>query len=301
MEHSHRDQSRWIKLVEVIARLRAPNGGCPWDLEQSHLSLVPYLVEETFELAEAIEKGNERQIIEELGDVLLQVVLHSQLAQDRGRFSIEDVINELTAKMIRRHPHVFSDAGALTTEEVLTQWGEIKAKEKVEAGSEAETSDSSQRAPFRFAVPLALPALSRAAKIGSQTKKLRFDWPNWRGAMEKVSEELKELQEALDKSPEPKTVHSPNLEPPGPTRDPIAQELGDLLFAISQLARHRGLDPEQCLRQANARFENRFQRMLSEARDLERSDGRSFESRSNEEIEKIWQTAKQKAREAQEE
>jgi len=307
MSQETKDLGPWPRLVDVVARLRSPEGGCPWDLEQSHTTLVPYLIEEAFELAEAIERGKDPEIREELGDVLLQVVLHAQLAKDRKQFTIEDVIESLTQKMIRRHPHVFADSAALSTADVLEQWGQIKDKEKAQSAQRPQ-SGNGVMSPYRFDIPVALPALSRSAKIGAKTKKFRFDWPNWRGALAKVREELIELEEALEKAPEASAQDSntetsarPNTDAPGPDRSPVAQELGDLLFAISQVARHRGLDPEQCLRQANARFENRFIRMMTEAQRMQAKDGRTFETRSNDEVEAIWRTAKQQAREAGEE
>lgn len=285
-------------FIATVAKLRAPDG-CPWDLEQTHRSLVPYLIEESYELAEAIEDGRDVEILEELGDVLLQVVLHAQIASETRRFSIDDVARVVNEKMIRRHPHVFGDAqsgrsaadfAGINSGEVLKNWNVIKATEK-----KAEKNTATTTEPFRFDVPVALPALQRSAKIGEKTRKRRFDWPDWRGVMTKIEEELGELKRALGDSKN--SVHVPtDFSEKGPSNDPIASEIGDLLFTVAQLARHRGLDPEQCLRDTNLRFERRFGVLNQMAAELEKTDGRNWDARAQSELELLWQKAKDKLR-----
>ncbi len=285
-------ESSWKSFLEIIARLRAPDG-CPWDKEQTNRSLVPYAIEETYELVEAIELGDDKSIVDELGDVLLQVVLHSQIASETGRFSIDQVIRVISEKMIRRHPHIFdpdaasSDGGKkLTTDEVLSRWSEIKTVEKSTAPAESTSGKN-----FRFEIPLNLPALMRSSKIGDKTAVLKFDWPNWQGVLHKVEEELNEVKVALKESKTPTFIAKDHPET-GTSRDPVACEIGDLLFSVAQLARHRGLDAEQCLREANARFERRYG-LLREI-ELERAvvDGRNWDSRAQDEIEALWREAK---------
>ncbi len=257
----------FTSFVQIVAALRSP-GGCPWDLEQTHQSLTPYAMEEVCELIEALERGSDQQICEELGDVLLQVVLHARLAEEEQRFNMTDVIRGIGEKMVRRHPHVFGDTQVANAQEVLDNWQKIKAAE-----SKAPLAHPNQE---RFDVPLALPALQRAAKIGQKTRRLKFDWTKPEDVMLKVDEEVAEMREALV------------------SRDRAAcqHEIGDLLFSVAQLARHLDLDPEQALREGNARFESRFFLMRAIAAEAELKDGRSYESRSPEELENFWRLAK---------
>lgn len=290
-------------FVETVRRLRAPDG-CPWDREQTHRSLVPFLIEESFELAEAIEAGEDRKIQEELGDVLLQVVLHSQIASETGRFDMSEVARTINEKMIRRHPHVFgaekSEHHGITSDQVLKNWQEIKAAEKTSSSkdpAEHGNHEPVKGSGFRFDIPITLPALQRASKIGEKTKKHRFDWPDWRGVLSKVEEEFLELKQALEEAQS--VQHIPKDHPEtGPSHDPIASEIGDLLFTVAQLARHRGIDPEQALRETNSRFERRYGVLQSLAQDLQRQDGRSWDARSQEELEKLWQESKAQLRDA---
>ena len=282
-------ESNWQQLLTIIAALRAPDG-CPWDREQTNRSLVPYAIEETFELAEAVEGGVDTAIVEELGDVLLQVVLHSQIASETARFAIDDVVRTISEKMIRRHPHVFGPEAknGITTSQVLENWQEVKKSEKAEAAAKKTAATGVN---FRFDIPLALPSLQRAAKIGEKTARFRFDWPNWNSVLTKVDEELNEVKVALKESLT-QVYNAKDAPETGTSRDPVSCEIGDLLFSVAQLARHRGLDPEQCLREANARFERRFGIL----RDLEVSrstaDGRNWESRSQDELAALWSDAK---------
>lgn len=253
-------------LVEIVASLRGPNG-CPWDKEQTHQSLTQYAIEETHELVEAIEHAPEspdyeKNLKEELGDVLFQVVLHTQLAAERGAFTLEDVIATISEKLVRRHPHVFGDTKVESSEDVIKNWEEIKKKEK---------ATQSKKSPYSIEVP-ALPALQRAYKIGKRTEKLNFDWNDLTGVMEKVVEEYEELHEALEQEVEAEIEH----------------ELGDALFSLAQLGRHLKMEPEQVLRKANQRFETRFNLMVH----LTQEDQKDFGALTLEEKETYWQKAK---------
>lgn len=223
-------------LLKVVEHLRGPDG-CPWDKEQTHETLTRFAIEEAHELGEAIDSGDEKAIRDELGDLLLQVVLHSEIARQEKRFDINDVIQNISEKMVRRHPHVFADTKAATSEEVLDNWAEIKAKEK------------GHKDPFD--IPKNLPALLRAHKIGEKTKKVAFDWDNAGQCWDKVEEEFGELKEA--------TASGDSKE--------MEAELGDLLFSLSQWARHMDLDAEQALRKTNMSFEKRFKKMQSLVKD----------------------------------
>lgn len=216
-----------LRLVEVEQRLRDPDGGCPWDLEQDHSSLRPYLLEEVYELLEAIDSGSDLAIREELGDVLLQVVFHAQIASDRGTFTIDDVARAITEKLVNRHPHVFGDVEVADAAEVKRNWDELKQAEK------------GRRGPFE-GVPEALPALVLAEKLQRRAAKLGFDWREASEPAARVREELDELADAADRA----------------SRE---EELGDLLGAVVGLARHLDLDAEQALRRAAAKFRRRFE------------------------------------------
>lgn len=249
-------------LVEIVSSLRGPDG-CPWDKEQTHETLTQYAIEEVFELVEAIESGDDALIKDELGDNLFQVVLHSVLATQRGAFTMEDCIQNISEKLIRRHPHVFSDTKVTGTEEVIANWEAIKKLEK----KQLKTSDPLQ-------VPSGLPALQRAFKIGKRTEKFQFDWKQPDEVLEKVHEEFAELQEALD---------SEKIEA-------IEHEIGDMLFSLAQLARHLDLEPEQVLRKANRRFEARFAEMFA----LCEAQKKDFTKLNSEEKESLWKEAKNK-------
>lgn len=229
-------------LVEIVSQLRGPNG-CPWDKEQTHESLTQYAIEETHELVEALEQPShplkDQKIKEELGDVLFQVILHAQLASERGAFTLQDVIQGISEKLIRRHPHVFGDTKVADAEEVVKNWEEIK---------KLENEQSENKSPYSLNVP-PLPALQRAYKIGKRTEKLKFDWNTAAEAMVKVEEEFGELREALDSD----------------SAKEIELELGDVLFSLAQLGRHLKMDPEQVLRRGNLKFETRFNKMIEMA------------------------------------
>lgn len=250
-------------VERLAARLRGPDG-CPWDKEQTHLTLTRYALEETGELVEAIELGDDGKLREELGDVLFQVALHSQMAWERRAFHLADVMESLVEKMIRRHPHVFGAAGTQTTDEVLRNWETLKAAEK--AGAPKKLLD----------VPVHLPALQRSAKIGHRTNTQKFDWSNAGEVLVKVREEMAELEEALE-SGVPKEIE---------------HELGDVLFSLAQLGRHLNLDPEQVLRNANRRFENRYEEMHA----LATSRGLKWDELSLDQKEDLWVEAKERRR-----
>lgn len=282
-KNSPKPESEFLAFVEVVKALRGPNG-CPWDKEQTHKSLTPYALEEAHELCHAIDTENDSDIKEELGDLLLQVVLHAQLAQERGAFDITEVTQTIREKMIRRHPHVFpsenedgATATKITSQEVITQWDKIKALEK-------NQSDPSQgtklKSPFE-GIPLTLSALIRSQKIGAKTIRYNFDWSHPEEVLAKIEEELQELKEAfLARSGQPDAMAA------------IEHEMGDLLFSIAQLGRHLKLDAEQSLRLTNLRFEKRFLRM----RELAQERGQDFESLPLSELETLWKQAKTEER-----
>ena len=263
-----RDLERFESLLEVVKALRGPDG-CPWDKEQTHRTLTPFAIEEAHELAEAIETGDEREMVGELGDLLLQVVLHAEIGRQAGRFEIKDVVRAISEKMVSRHPHVFGGETAATSDEVLANWSKIKAAEKAKKAKKSEPE-------MRFDVPLSLPALLRSQKIGDKTKRLRFDWSSPKEVLSKVEEELGELKA--------------EMAPTSPDKAKLEHEIGDLLFSVAQLARHLGLEAEQCLRTANSRFETRYFTMRQE---IEKS-GRAYDSLSLEELEASWQAVKVK-------
>ncbi len=231
------------RLIEIMAQLRDK---CPWDKSQTHQSLTPYAIEEIYELVEAIEGGDDIQIQEELGDVLFQVVFHAAVAEEQKRFSISHVIEGICSKLVRRHPHVFSDTQVSDTEEVIKNWNAIKKDEKQKKIEKGRGQLSGSIENKIFDVPPALPALQRAQKIGDKTKQLKFDWKSHEEVWLKVQEELAELEDA---------IHSQN-------KREIEHEIGDVFFTLVHLARHLGIDSEQSLRKTNQRFVSRFQNML---------------------------------------
>lgn len=222
--------SPFESLVKIVERLRGPNG-CPWDKAQTHKTLTPYAIEEAHELEEAIENNDIENMKEELGDLLFQSVLHAEVAKQEGNFNIDDVINHLNNKMVSRHPHVFSNTEVKDADEVVKNWEDIKAQEK-------------DQNPFD--IPKSFPGLLRAHKIGKRSKKLDFDWDHPDEVLSKVEEELAELKQAISEK----------------NKNHVEEEMGDLLFSISQLARHLDLDAEKSLRMANNKFINRYKAML---------------------------------------
>ncbi len=266
---------QWFeKLVAVQARLRAPNG-CPWDREQTHLSLRTYLIEEAYEVVEALDGGNDAKFAEEMGDLLLQIVFHSQIAREEGRFTVAEVIREIHDKMIRRHPHVFGETHAKDSAEVLRNWEQIKAEERRGSGSKggAKPSDGlPKEASLLDGVSRALPATLEGFQLTRKASRIGFDWENTGGVFEKMREETEELKKALEEADHLKTE----------------EELGDLLFAAVNLSRFLKVDPEIALKKANAKFTRRFRAMEQ----LARESGREFKDLPREEMETFWDAAK---------
>ncbi len=259
-------------FVAVQARLRAP-GGCPWDREQDHLTLRTYLIEETYEVLDAIESGNPQELVEELGDLLLQVLFHADLAREAGSFDIADVITGIHNKMVRRHPHVFGDVKADTAGEVLKNWAQLKAKEK-QAASPLGKSSQNIPASALDGVPRHLPALLEAYQVTRRAAQVGFDWEHVEGIFEKLEEETCELRSALA----------------GSDRHGVEEEVGDLLLSLVNLARFLKIDPEVALKRSNLKFKKRFLEMERTAlgSDAQLSD------LSKEELEKLWGAAKVK-------
>ncbi len=255
------------KLIEVMAALRHPRHGCPWDLEQDFRSIAPYTIEEAYEVAEAIERDAPLHVLaDELGDLLLQVVYHARLAEELGAFEFGDVVERICDKMIRRHPHVFGDQTVDGAEAQTVVWEAMKASERA----------SARESGMLAGIALALPALTRAVKLGRRASRVGFDWPDATGAREKITEELAELDQAVAAG----------------DREAIEAEAGDLLFAVSNLCRHLDVDPEQALRGCNARFESRF----AEVEGAVEAGGGDWGQFRPEELEVFWQQAKRRER-----
>ncbi len=262
------------KLVAVQARLRAPNG-CPWDREQTHQSLRTYLIEEAYEVLEALESGNDAKFAEEMGDLLLQIVFHSQIAREEGRFTVAEVIREIHDKMIRRHPHVFGTTRAKDSTEVLRNWEQIKAAERragEKQGNSKACDDLPKEASLLDGVSRALPATLEGFQLTRKASRIGFDWEDASGVFEKMREETEELKKALGNQDDWR----------------IEEELGDLLFAAINLSRFLKVDPEIALKKANAKFARRFRAMER----LARKNGQGFKDLPREEMETYWDAAK---------
>jgi ATP diphosphatase len=263
-----RDISR---LLEIMAMLRTPVSGCPWDLEQDFATIAPYTIEEAYEVADAIARGDIDDLRDELGDLLLQVVFHARMAEEQHAFSFGDVVEAITRKMIRRHPHVFADQdGRLTPSGVKDAWERIKAEEKAERA--ARRPDQAQPASLLSGVKAGQPALARAMELQRKASTVGFDWNDPRAVLHKIREEADEIEAALDR---------------GDAKE-LAEETGDLLFALVNLARHVGADPDLALRGTNAKFERRFayiERRLA-------AQGRTLQGASLAEMDALWNEAK---------
>ena len=255
-------QSAVDALIALMARLRDPERGCPWDLEQSFASIAPYTIEEAYEVADAIEHGDPERLRDELGDLLFQVLFHSRMAEERGWFGFADVAASIHAKLVRRHPHLFAGA-TIAAEDLGREWEAQKARERAAAAVRGDDQGT------LAGIPRGLPALTRAAKLGRRAARVGFDWPDAAGVRAKIDEELGELDAAR-------------------TNDEAGGELGDLLFAVVNLSRHLGIDPEAALRGTNARFEGRFRSM----EELAAGRGRALESLSAAEWDELWRAAK---------
>ncbi len=261
------------KLVALQARLRARNG-CPWDREQTHTTLRTYLVEETYEVLDALQSGNDAKFAEEMGDLLLQIVFHSQIAAEQGRFTVADVIREVHEKMVRRHPHVFGEKRAKDAAEVLRNWEQIKAQERRGETENDRPGARSAEKSLLNGVPRTLPATLEGLQLTKKAARVGFDWENAAGIFEKMREECAELRHALDKKEGAK----------------VEEEIGDLLFAAVNLARFLKVDPEIALKNANAKFSRRFREMER----LARASGRAFEKVPRGEMESLWEAAKRR-------
>jgi ATP diphosphatase len=259
-----RDISR---LIEIMAALRTPGSGCPWDLEQNFSTIAPYTLEEAYEVADAIQRNDLGDLCEELGDLLLQVVFHARMAQEQSAFDFGDVVQAITEKLIRRHPHVFGDAGKMTSEAVSGLWERIKAQEKAAKGN-AGGADAGALA----GVPVTLPALTRALKLQAKASKVGFDWNDPMAVLKKIREEADEIEAEIAAGSSTKA----------------GAEVGDLLFAVVNLARHLDADPEAVLRGTNQKFERRFaaiERALAER-------GKAPEEATLAEMDALWDAAK---------
>jgi tetrapyrrole methylase family protein/MazG family protein len=259
---THAPAPLFNQLLDIMARLRSP-GGCPWDREQTRTSLKPFLIEEAYEVLEAIEAGEPRAMAEELGDLLFQVVFHARIAEERGEFAMADVLRALIDKMVSRHPHVFGDAVANTPDEVLTQWEALKQKEATAKGERRSVIDG---------VPRAMPSLVRAQRTQSKAARVGFDWPNARAAWEKVREEIDEAGEALAAG----------------DSDRFREELGDVLFSLVNVARLSSIDAEDVMHGATEKFRRRFTEMEAELS----AQGKSVDNVPQAELEQAWEAAK---------
>jgi tetrapyrrole methylase family protein/MazG family protein len=260
------------KLAAVQARLRAPDG-CPWDREQTHASLRTYMIEEAYEVLEALETGDDGKFREEMGDLLLQIVFHSEIAKEEGRFDVSDVIREVHDKIVRRHPHVFGEKRAKDSAEVLKNWEQIKKEERRAAGKKADDSKQERKAGSLLdGVSRALPAALEGFQLTRRAARIGFDWDNVEGVFEKMSEENGELREAVRAKDTRRSE----------------EEMGDLLFAAVNLARFLHIDPEIALKKANAKFSSRFRRM----EDLSANSGKTLADVPRAQMEEFWETAK---------
>jgi len=261
-------------LLDIMAKLRTPGSGCPWDLEQNFATIAPYTIEEAYEVTDAIARGDLDDLRDELGDLLLQVVFHARMAEEQHAFSFGDVVEAITRKMIRRHPHVFADKdGKITPDHVKEAWDRIKAEEKTERAARRPAEESAHKS-LLSGVKAGQPALARALALQRKASTVGFDWNDPRAVLHKIREEADEIEAALDQN------HP----------DELAGETGDLLFAVVNLARHVGADPDMALRGANAKFERRFGYI---ERTLEQQ-GRSLEGSSLAEMDALWNEAKGK-------
>src|SRR5712675_1268155 len=260
-------------LIAIMAALRTRGSGCPWDLQQTFETIAPYTIEEAYEVADAIARGDLDDLRDELGDLLLQVVFHARMAEEQNAFSFGDVVEAISTKMIRRHPHVFADSsGRLTPSDVKGAWDRIKAEEKAERAARRPLEETSHIS-LLSSVKAGQPALSRAMELQRKASSVGFDWNDPRAVLHKIREEADEIEAALDRG----------------DANELAAETGDLLFALVNLARHIGADPEHALRGTNAKFERRFgyiERALA-------AQGRSLESASLDEMDALWNEAKE--------
>jgi nucleoside triphosphate diphosphatase len=289
---------RFERAVSIMERLRAP-GGCPWDREQTFDSIKPYTLEETYEVLEAIDNRDWDELPGELGDLLLQVLFYSEMAKEEGTFSIDDVLDRLSDKLVNRHPHVFGDMKADTSAEVKRNWEALKTEErKKRKGKNADEADGAAEAPSKSilaGISSAMPSLLEAHKISSRAAQVGFDWPNMEGLFDKLAEETTELRQHLQEFPAPGprpegrgVAGSGRQTIPEDLRMRLEDEVGDLFFVLVNIARYLALDPESALRKTNRKFRRRFQWMEQR---LGNNAG-TLESASMDELESLWQQAK---------
>jgi nucleoside triphosphate diphosphatase len=289
---------RFERAVSIMARLRAP-GGCPWDREQTFDSIKPYTLEETYEVLEAIDNRDWQELAGELGDLLLQVLFYAEMAQEEGTFTIDDVLERLSRKLVDRHPHVFGDVKADTSTEVLRNWEALKAEEKkkrLEGGGGKASKPESNPSSVLSGVSSGIPALLEAFKLSSRAAHVGFDWPNIQGLFEKLHEETNELKENLLEFPAPGPqpqdrgiAGSAKSQISSDLRERLEDEVGDLFFVLVNIARYLSLDPESALKKANRKFKRRFQWMEEQLR----SSSRSLHETTIQELESLWQQSKQ--------
>jgi nucleoside triphosphate diphosphatase len=270
-------------LLRAMERLRDPENGCPWDREQSFATIAPYTIEEAYEVADAIARNDLDALKDELGDLLLQVVYHARMAEEDGRFGFSDVVDAITAKMIRRHPHVFEDTSLRDAFLTSGTWERIKAEEKATrgaaAGGSAARGAGDEAGSLLDDVPVALPALARAVKLQSRAARVGFDWPSLAPVLAKIEEEIAELKSA---------IADEKREADAPASKKVTEEFGDLLFVMANVARHLGVDPEGALRVANAKFVRRFRSIEAALR----AEGRTPEDATLAEMDQLWDEAK---------
>jgi nucleoside triphosphate diphosphatase len=285
---------RFERAVAIMERLRAP-GGCPWDREQTFDSIKPYTLEETYEVLEAIDNRDWPELAGELGDLLLQVLFYAEMAKEQGSFSIEDVLDRLSSKLVDRHPHVFGDVKADTSAEVKRNWEALKVEERKKKQGQADADPAKEKQSILSGVSSAMPSLLEAYKLSSRAAQAGFDWPNMEGLFDKLHEETGELREHLKEFPAPgprpqgrgvagsgRTVIPANLQAS------LEEEVGDLFFVLVNIARYLSLDPESSLRKTNRKFKRRFQWMEARLRE----SGRTADEAPMEELESLWQQAK---------
>lgn len=252
------------RLLAIMSRLRDPQGGCPWDREQTFETIAPYTIEEAYEVADAIERNDLHELREELGDLLFQVVFHARMAEEQGAFDFAAVVAAICDKMERRHPHVFGDAQIADADAQTVAWEALKRQERAAKATQASILDD---------VPVALPALTRANKLGKRAAQVGFEWPDVQGALDKVAEELDELRAALRNPTDASALEA---------------ELGDVLFTIVNVARYVKVDPETALRRTNLKFQRRFQFIERQLR----ANGRSVDDATLEEMDALWEEGK---------
>jgi MazG family protein len=269
MESKQQAGEGFVRLLEIMARLRAPDG-CPWDREQTFDTIKPYLLEETYEVMQAIDERDWKELADELGDLLLQVVFFSQMAEEAGHFDIRDAVEAINSKLIRRHPHVFGDGDAKTAGEVLKKWDEIKAVEN-------QAKEKPKPKGLLATIPQSLPALVEGEHIARKAAGVGFDWPNIDEVFGKLREELDELDDARKNG----------------SAEAVEGEIGDLLFVVVNIARFLKVDPEQALRKTNAKFRRRFEHV---EKGVEDGLGKSLKEASLDEMESLWQEAKRQGK-----